>query len=1025
MIVANDTDGQVPNPPTELRTFLIADVRGYTRFTKEQGDEAASDLAASFAEVVRRTVPEFAGELLELRGDEALCVFGSARQALRAAVDLQRRLRTPSSDDGSVFPVGVGVGLDAGEAVPTEGGYRGGALNLAARLCSVATPGQILASEGIVHLAQRVEGVRYSAVRSRRFKGIEAPVRLVEVISETPLPDVPIAPTPKRRRSSTTAWMVAAVALAVAAVCAIGVVFVRGGGGSSVGLASNSFSLVGSDGSASTSLELDESPFGVAVAGNVVWLPRFTDDTVLAVNTATDRAQLVQVGDGPDAVAVGEGSVWVANSGDGTVSEVAGGKAVGAPIYVGNGPSGVAVGKGAVWVALSVDGAVAKIDPDAGRVVKTFSVGTNPTRVAVGFGKVWVTNESVGTVTPIDPARGVAESPIAVGHGPNGLAVGGGAVWVTNSLDGTVTRIDPQSLSVKGTFDAGRDPQGVAVVGDAVWVAARRSGRIVRLDAATGDNLSPLSVGSPPQDVAAVGDSAAITTTTSPTEHRGGTLIIAGAGPDGMVPTTDPQNGESGRPQLVDKLTMTNDGLVGFKRVPGPDGETVVADLAEALPTPTDGGLTYAFRLRRGISYSTGRPVRATDIRHGLERTFTVNASYYLKERPPLDLELYGAIVGAPKCLASPRSCHLNRGIVVDDESRTITFHLRHPDPDFLAKLALPYAVAVPGEVPRNDSGLHPVPATGPYMITHYDIWHAVLERNPYFHEWSRDAQPDGYPDRIVWRVFKKPSQAVSAVEHRTADWLYFTIPGVSTQQVHEIETNYAAQTHPSAYPATDLLVIAANSPLGRDRLARRAIAHAIDRRRLGGIIGGPGGAPAQSTCQRIPPNFPGYRPYCPYNLEPALAQQLVHRSPSYGKPVAVFSWYGPKPGRYVVDLLNTLGFRAHLLPSDENGYPMGVPDVQLYGWAMDYLGASDFVQVLGSAPLTARELNDVRRTQGESQYQGTLAWAAADQRVTDFAMVIPLAVGGSLGFTSKRVGNYQFAPVLGNAPIVDQMWVR
>ena len=79
-----------------MRTFLIADVRGYTRFTKEQGDEAASNLAALFAEIVRDTLPGFAGELVELRGDEALCVFGSARQALRAAVELQRRLRTPS-----------------------------------------------------------------------------------------------------------------------------------------------------------------------------------------------------------------------------------------------------------------------------------------------------------------------------------------------------------------------------------------------------------------------------------------------------------------------------------------------------------------------------------------------------------------------------------------------------------------------------------------------------------------------------------------------------------------------------------------------------------------------------------------------------------------------------------------------------------------------------------------------------------------------------------------------------------------
>jgi class 3 adenylate cyclase len=102
--VADDT-GQGPESvsATELRTFLIADVRGYTRFTREQGDEAASELAAWFAEIVRGAVPAFGGELLELRGDEALCVFGSARQALRAAVELQRRLRTPSGEDGRVL----------------------------------------------------------------------------------------------------------------------------------------------------------------------------------------------------------------------------------------------------------------------------------------------------------------------------------------------------------------------------------------------------------------------------------------------------------------------------------------------------------------------------------------------------------------------------------------------------------------------------------------------------------------------------------------------------------------------------------------------------------------------------------------------------------------------------------------------------------------------------------------------------------------------------------------------------------
>ena len=84
-------------------------MRGYTGFTQDSGDEAASALTARFAEVVRNVMPGFGGELLELRGDEALCVFSSARQALRAAVELQRRLREPAEGE-QPFRWGSGSG---------------------------------------------------------------------------------------------------------------------------------------------------------------------------------------------------------------------------------------------------------------------------------------------------------------------------------------------------------------------------------------------------------------------------------------------------------------------------------------------------------------------------------------------------------------------------------------------------------------------------------------------------------------------------------------------------------------------------------------------------------------------------------------------------------------------------------------------------------------------------------------------------------------------------------------------------
>src|SRR5690348_5211208 len=151
-------------------------MRGYTRFTQEHGDDAASALAGRFADLVKESMPGFEGELLELRGDEALCVFRSARQALRASVELQRRLRTGSEDE-SAFPIGVGMGLDAGEAVPTHGGYRGASLNLAARLCGLAKPGEILATETVARFAHRVDGLRLLEGRSATLKGMPRPVR--------------------------------------------------------------------------------------------------------------------------------------------------------------------------------------------------------------------------------------------------------------------------------------------------------------------------------------------------------------------------------------------------------------------------------------------------------------------------------------------------------------------------------------------------------------------------------------------------------------------------------------------------------------------------------------------------------------------------------------------------------------------------------------------------------------------------------------------------------------------------------
>ena len=170
------------HPP--IQVFLIADIRGYTRFTLEQGDEAAAQLASRFAHLTRLAVAPLGGQMLELLGDEALVCFASARSALRAAGHLQQHFALASAEDPRL-PLLVGIGLDAGEAVPVEGGFRGKALNLAARLCSLAGPGEVLTSEAVIHLAGKIEGLHTQSWGLAALKGFPEPVSVVAVQAES------------------------------------------------------------------------------------------------------------------------------------------------------------------------------------------------------------------------------------------------------------------------------------------------------------------------------------------------------------------------------------------------------------------------------------------------------------------------------------------------------------------------------------------------------------------------------------------------------------------------------------------------------------------------------------------------------------------------------------------------------------------------------------------------------------------------------------------------------------------------
>jgi class 3 adenylate cyclase len=226
---------------SKVRTFLIADVRGYTRFTEEHGDEQAERLAAKFAQVTHEAVELRDGEVVEVRGDEALVVFDSARQALRAALDVQARFAEETEADPRL-PLRVGIGLDSGEAVTTQGGgFRGAALNTAARLCALAGGGDVIASEGTLHLAGRVEGVQYVDRGRVNLKGVSQTVHIFRVQPEGTATTsnnwflTVLAPV----RAGALGWKAVLAVCLIAAATAAGVVWATTRGPSAEGRSTN------------------------------------------------------------------------------------------------------------------------------------------------------------------------------------------------------------------------------------------------------------------------------------------------------------------------------------------------------------------------------------------------------------------------------------------------------------------------------------------------------------------------------------------------------------------------------------------------------------------------------------------------------------------------------------------------------------------------------------------------------------------------------------------------------------------
>ena len=170
-------DPSIDRGPAAYRGFLFSDMRGFTAFAERYGNTAAAAKVRSFLEIARKAIANHEGAEIKTEGDAIHAVFPSASSAVLCGLDIVDAAAELNKQEPE-RPLNLGVGVHAGEAVETAEGYIGTAVNLAARVCAAARPGEVLVTSTVKGITQASIPIGFIARGHMRLKGIREPVEV-------------------------------------------------------------------------------------------------------------------------------------------------------------------------------------------------------------------------------------------------------------------------------------------------------------------------------------------------------------------------------------------------------------------------------------------------------------------------------------------------------------------------------------------------------------------------------------------------------------------------------------------------------------------------------------------------------------------------------------------------------------------------------------------------------------------------------------------------------------------------------
>jgi peptide/nickel transport system substrate-binding protein len=346
--------------------------------------------------------------------------------------------------------------------------------------------------------------------------------------------------------------------------------------------------------------------------------------------------------------------------------------------------------------------------------------------------------------------------------------------------------------------------------------------------------------------------------------------------------------------------------LLAYPHKEGVEGSTLTAGLAESLPKVSSDGKTYELTLRKGLKYSDGSPVKATDFEHSIKRVLNLESG---------GSAFFLVIDGAQKYVDDGKKDADISGIDADDTSGKITIHLTTPDGSFSNVLAMNFASLVPGDTPFENLTKTPPPGVGPYKITEsVPNREFVMQKNKFF---NLPGFPKGHIDTITTKIIKSAEKQAQDVISGDLDYMQDPPPADIKPEVKaKYSDRYEEHTTSSTYY---FFMNTRVAPFDKKEV-REAVNYGIDKPGLARIFAGE----VQPGCSFLPPGMPGYDEKldvedCPWgnpNDPPDLekARQMIKDAGAEGAKVTVWSNNddpSDKVGEAYADMLNKIGLKA------------------------------------------------------------------------------------------------------------------